>query len=98
MGVARQYCGARGKVANCQVGVSINAATDEVSCPLDWRIFPEEWGQDAERRAKARVPEDVCHEEKWHLALAMIDELRGWGLSPPVILADGGYGESASSE
>jgi SRSO17 transposase len=39
VGVARQYCGALGKVANCQVGVSVSGATDEVSCPLDWRIF-----------------------------------------------------------
>ena len=39
VGVARQYCGALGKVANCQVGVSVNAATDEASYPLDWRLF-----------------------------------------------------------
>ena len=94
VGVTRQYCGALGKVANCQVGVSINAATDEASCPLDWRLFiPEEWDSDAERRAKARVPDDVHHEPKWQLALSMIDELRAWELSPPVILADAGYGE-----
>ena len=94
VGVTRQYCGALGKVSNCQVGVSINAATDEASCPLDWRLFiPEEWDCDAERRAKARVPDDVHHEPKWRLALSMIDDLRSWGLSPPVILADAGYGE-----
>ena len=57
VGVARQYCGALGKVGNCQIGVSINAATDTASCPLDWRIFlPEEWDGDEERRAQARVP------------------------------------------
>src|SRR5439155_18920656 len=94
VGVTRQYCGALGKVANCQVGVSVNAATDEASCPLNWRVFiPEEWDEDAERRAKARVPDDVHHEPKWQLALEMIDELRSWGLSPSVILADAGHGE-----
>src|SRR3954463_5264412 len=44
-GVARQYCGTLGKVANCQIGVSISAVTDAASCPLDWRLFlPERWG------------------------------------------------------
>ena len=45
VGVARQHSGALGKIGNCQIGVSINAATDEASCPLDWRLFiPEESG------------------------------------------------------
>ena len=43
-GVAHQYCGALGKTANCQVLVSVNAATDRASCPLGWRLFlPESW-------------------------------------------------------
>ena len=94
VGVARQYCGALGKVGNCQIGVSINAATDAASCPLDWRIFlPEEWDDDLERRARAHLPEEIRHKAKWRLALEMLDELRDWGLVPPVILADGAYGE-----
>jgi SRSO17 transposase len=94
VGVARQYCGALGKVTNCQVGVSINAATDAASCPIDWRLFmPEEWDEDEERRRKAHVPEEIRHEPKWKLALAMIDELRDWGLEPPAISADAGFGE-----
>jgi len=94
VGVARQYCGALGKVANCQVGVSINAATDEASCPLDWRLFlPEEWDDDEERRAKTHLPDQIRHQPKWRLALEMLDGLREDGLEPPVILGDGGYGE-----
>ena len=93
VGVARQYCGALGKVANCQVGVSINAATDQASCPLDWRLFlPEEWDED-ERRAKTHVPVAERHRPKWQLALEIVDGLREDGLEPPVILGDGGYGE-----
>jgi SRSO17 transposase len=97
-GVARQYSGALGKVGNCQIGVSINAASAEASCPLDWRLFiPKEWDDPGEfnqdRRAKARLPEDVHHVEKWRLALEMIDELIGWGIKPPVVLGDGAYGD-----
>jgi SRSO17 transposase len=94
VGVARQYCGALGKVGNCQIGVSINAASDEASCPLDWRLFlPAEWDDDSERRAKTHLPEQERHRPKWQLALEMLDGLREDGLEPPVIVADGGYGE-----
>lgn len=98
VGVARQYSGALGKVGNCQIGVSVNAASDAASCPLDWRLFiPKEWDEDSEfnqdRRAKCKLPETVHHVEKWRLALEMIDELRGWGLTPPVVLGDGAYGD-----
>jgi SRSO17 transposase len=94
VGVAPQYCGALGKVANCQVGVSVHAATDQASCPIDWRLFlPEEWDHDAERRRKAHVPAEQRHRPKWQLALDMLDELAAWELAAPVVLADAAYGE-----
>ena len=93
-GVAHQYCGALGKTANCQVIVSVNAATDRASCPLDWRLFlPEAWDADDERRARAKIPEDVRHRPKWQLALDILDELIAWGLAHQVVQADGGYGD-----
>jgi SRSO17 transposase len=99
VGVARQYSGTLGKVGNCQIGVSINAATDRASCPLGWRLFiPKQWDEQSEfnegRREKARVPQDVHHREKWRLALDMIDELIGWGITPPVVVGDGAYGDN----
>jgi SRSO17 transposase len=94
VGVAPQSCGALGKVANCQVGVSVHATTDQASCPLDWRLFlPESWDGDAERRRKAHVPADQRHRPKWQLALELLDELVGWGLTPPVVLADAADGK-----
>lgn len=99
VGVARQYSGTLGKVGNCQIGVSITAASEDASCPLDWRLFiPEEWDEESRfnrgRRAKAKLPEDVHHVEKWRQALQMIDELIGWGIKPPPILGDGAYGDT----
>jgi SRSO17 transposase len=93
VGVARQYCGALGKIGNCQIGVSISAATAQASCPIDWRLFlPAEWDEDP-RRQGCRVPDDVGHEPKWKLALDMIDELTGWGLQAPPVLGDAAYGD-----
>jgi len=94
VGVARQYSGTLGKVGNCQIGVSISAASEAASAPLDWRLFlPAAWDDDAPRRAKAHLPESERHREKWRLALEMLDELREWGLAPPALVADAGYGE-----
>lgn len=93
-GVARQYCGALGKTANCQVLVSVNAATDQASCPLGWRLFlPAAWDDDEQRRARAKIPDGVRHRPKWQLALEILDELLGWGLERRVVQADGGYGD-----
>jgi SRSO17 transposase len=94
VGVQRQYSGTLGKTANCQLGVSVNAVTEQASCPLDWRLFlPESWEGDTRRRAACQVPEDVGHRPKWQLVLDMLDELSTWDLAPPVLAADCGYGE-----
>jgi SRSO17 transposase len=106
-GVARQYSGTLGKVGNCQIGVSICAVTDTASCPLNWRLFlPERWDDACAatpeaaaairaRRERAGIPAEERHRAKWRLALEMIDELAGWGLTPPVVVADAGYGTIA---
>jgi SRSO17 transposase len=96
VGVQRQYSGTLGKRANCQLGVSVDAVTEQASCPLDWRLFvPERWDEAAmaTRRAACRLPQGVHHRPKWQLVLDMLDELAGWDLVPPVLLADSGYGE-----
>ncbi len=97
-GVARQYSGTLGKVGNCQIGVSVHAASDTASCPLSWRLFlPASWdGPDAAgRRKHCRIPDTVHHRPKWQLALEMLDELDCLGLRPAVLVADTGYGANA---
>ena len=40
------YSGTLGKVGNCQIAVSVHAATDTASAVLDWRLFvPESWDE-----------------------------------------------------
>jgi SRSO17 transposase len=92
-------------VTNCQIGVSLNLVTDTASCPVDWRLFiPEQWDPTspvaaadvAARRARAAIPDDLIHQEKWRLGLDLIDEVTAFtGTNPPLLLADAGYGDAA---
>jgi hypothetical protein len=106
-GVARQYCGALGKTANCQVLPSVHLVTDAASCPVNRRLFvPGSWDghqvpgerapQVAERRRRARIPADAGHVPKWQLAVDMLDELACWGLVPPLVAADEGNGQDGA--
>jgi SRSO17 transposase len=47
-----------------------------------------------QRRARAGIPGDVRHREKWRLALDMIDQMIGdWGLPTLPVVSDSGYGD-----
>lgn len=95
VGVARQYCGALGKTANCQVAVSVHLGTDTTSVPLTWALYlPESWTGDPARRAKVGIPPTVHHQPKTDLALACLDRVRAWGLQPRPVLADSEFGNS----
>jgi SRSO17 transposase len=94
VGVARQYCGALGKTANCQVAVTLDLGTEESSTPLDWALYlPEHWINDPIRKKDAGVPEEITFKTKPELALDLIDEVRGWGLQDRLVLADSLYGD-----
>jgi SRSO17 transposase len=61
VGVARPYCGALGKVENCQVGVFAAYASRHGYALVDTRLFmPEPWFTDAyaRRRTQCQVPPD----------------------------------------
>jgi len=95
VGVARQYCGALGKTANCQVAVTLDLGTEESSTPLDWALYlPEQWINDPIRRKEAGVPEEITFKTKTQLALDLIDRVRGWGLQHRLVLADSAYGDA----
>jgi SRSO17 transposase len=96
VGVARQYCGQLGKQDNCQVAVSLSIANDHASLPVAYRMYlPESWANDAERRDKARVPEDLKFKTKSQIALEQIKWACEADLPRGVALIDAGYGVEA---
>ncbi len=93
VGVARQYCGQRGKQDNCQVAVSLSLASHAASLPVAYRLYlPEEWAHDPERRSKAGVPEGITFQTKPEIALDQIRQALQAGLPPGVVLMDAAYG------
>ncbi len=95
VGVARQYCGALGKTANCQVAVSVHLGTETTSVPLTWALYlPESWTTDPVRRTEVGIPPSVQHQTKLELALACLDRVHAWGLQRRPVLADSEFGNS----
>jgi SRSO17 transposase len=93
VGVARQYCGALGKVANCQVAVSLHWSTCEASCPLAWRLYlPQSWLETPARRAEGKIPDDIRYRSKNQLALELIDQVLSWDVPRLPVVADSAYG------
>jgi SRSO17 transposase len=73
-GVGRQWCGRLGKVDNCQVGVFLAYAAPAGTAPLDRRLYlPKDWAGDKGRRAKCHVPAGVKFQEKWQIALDLLN-------------------------
>jgi SRSO17 transposase len=94
VGVARQYCGALGKTANCQVAVTLDLGTEESSTPLNWALYlPKTWIEDPVRRKEACIPDEIIFKTKPALALDLMDEVRNWGLQNRLVLADSAYGD-----
>jgi SRSO17 transposase len=101
VGVARQYSGTLGKVANCQVVVSAHYVADEPTSPtpIHWPLtaqlyLPEAWATDEARRATVHVPTEVAFQTKPEVALALIDQARAWGVPFAWVVADAGYGDN----
>lgn len=94
VGVARQYSGTLGKIANCQVAVTAALWTGVRAWLLGAELYlPEPW-LTAERRNDARIPSRVRFQEKWRLALTLIRRARAAGLRVDLVAADAGYGDA----
>jgi SRSO17 transposase len=93
VGVARQYSGTAGRIENCQVGVFLAYASRFGQALIDRRLYlPEAWANDAGRRAKAGVPDDIAFATKIAIAREMIAAALEAGAPCRWVLADALYG------
>src|SRR5579871_721446 len=94
-GVGRQYCGRLGKVENCQVGVFLGYIAPAGYAFLDRELYlPQDWCEDAQRRAEAKIPGGVEFATKPQLAHRML--ARAWAeqIAMQWVVADSTYGNS----
>jgi SRSO17 transposase len=81
VGVKRQWCGHRGKVDNCQVGVFMGYVSGQDHALLDFRLsLPLEWARDEQRRQACHVPKEVRYHTRHEQCLEMLD---AWGEQVP---------------
>ena len=81
VGVKRQWCGHRGKVDNCQVGVYMGYVSRHDHALLDFRLsLPQEWARDEQRRQECHVPPAVRYHTRHNQCLEMLDL---WGDQVP---------------
>src|SRR5438128_10932351 len=64
VGVGRQYCGALGKIANCQVAVTAALWTGARAWMTGALLYlPKDWLSDADRRVVAQIPTGASFQE-----------------------------------
>ena len=96
VGVARQYCGARGKVANCQTAVTVALWTGTRAWLLGATLYlPEEWLTPGPR-AQAQIPAAVRFAPKWQLALTLLRRVRAAGFTLTAVVGDAEFGDNAT--
>jgi SRSO17 transposase len=96
VGVARQYCGALGKTANCQVAVTVALWTGARAWFLGAQLYlPETWLTPAQR-TRARIPARVQFQPKWQLALTLWRQVRAAGFELTGVVGDAEFGNNAT--
>jgi SRSO17 transposase len=96
VGVQRQYCGALGKIANCQVAVSTALIARGLAWLTSMELYlPQTWTDDDDRRARARIPRPLPFREKWRIAVAHVRTMLAAGFTLEAVVADAAYGEIA---
>jgi len=92
-GVARQYCGSRGKLDNCIVTVHLAVVRGLFKTLIDAALFlPRAWSDDRERCREAEIPDDVVYQPKWRLALEQVARALANGVTFDWLTFDEYYG------
>jgi len=93
VGVGRQYCGALGKIANCQVATTVALWTGVRAWFLGATLYlPDTW-LTPEQRQRARIPAAVRFQEKWRHALSLLRQVRAAGFTITAVLGDAEFGD-----
>src|SRR5436190_1268048 len=96
VGVQRQYTGSAGKIANCQLGVSLSVATRSAHVPIDFELYlPKTWTSSPALRKECHIPEQVEFKTKEDLALMMLARAIEDGIPGHIVLGDSWYGRSS---
>ena len=98
VGVAKQYCGTKGKIENCQVAVYGAYSTGKYYGLADCSLFlPNVWIKDKNRCKKAGIPTDkMVYKSKPQLALEMVKRQLALGNQIDFVGGDGLYGNDYS--
>lgn len=89
VGVEKQYAHSVGRILNCQLGLAVLLASEDRSCPVNWRLqLPSTWDDDQTRRSGAHLPDRVRHRSHWQHLLDAIDQMAAdWDLMPaPLVI------------
>ncbi len=93
VGVRRQYCGAVGKVENCQIGVFLVYASPRGAAFVDRALYlPESWTSDARRCREAGVPASTTFATKPALATQLLNRFVAATGQRPLVTGDECYG------
>lgn len=96
VGVARQDCGARGKIANCQTAVTVALWTGTRAWLLGATLYlPEEW-LTPRPRTRAQIPATVRFAPKWQRALTLLRQVRAAGFTVTAVAGDAEFGDHAT--
>ncbi|MET9672805.1 transposase [Streptomyces sp. NPDC006482] len=99
VGVDRRFDPERGQVFHGQQAFGVWFASDELSVPVNWRLFlPDPWVNDRTRRDRAEVPQEAGEETLEECAVAAALDTARWSdvTRKPVLLdIRGGAGRAA---